>query len=72
MIKIVTAVNGYKLETSKTTCRNCHATVEFGCFVPTLCNRCRLMIPNYKSLVDHLSTRIEYYKKGTISGLSAY
>lgn len=72
MIKVVTIVNETRLMTSKTTCRNCNATIEFGCYVPVLCTRCRLTTPNYKFLTEKLEGRIEYYKKGTICGMPAY
>lgn len=63
---------GRLTHTSKTTCKNCRSTIEFGCFVPVICVRCRVPTPNYKSLVDTMATRIEYYKKGTICGAHAY
>jgi hypothetical protein len=72
MIKVVTIIHETRLMASKTTCRNCNATIEFGCFVPVLCSRCRFQTPNYVSLLDKLTTRIEYYKKGTICGAHVY
>jgi len=72
MIKIVTAVNKTRLMPSKTTCKTCNTTIEFGCFVPVMCTRCRSITPNYISLVEKLTTRIEYYKGGTICGSYVY
>ena len=72
MIKVVTVINPNRATTSKTECRNCNTTIEFGCFVPVICNKCRFTTPNYKFLVEKLEDRIEYYRKGTICGMPAY